>query len=185
MRLLLLLLLSITNIYAQEKVLGVNIPKDFIVEYDEWDNTYKIYSSNTLMLQEKNVFEDNYLVGMVAVVGDTNLSLFIFNMFWEDPEYQDKSEENTNVTVYIKNNGEILKKEIEVYLIGENGYSALMIIENPLIDDLDLSFIIDNLNENSTLRIKDFANNIFEYKGEELKPLLDTINLYKKLKKVI
>ena len=64
-------------------------------------------------------------------------------------------------------------------------YSTLMIIENPLIDDLDLSFIIDNLNENSTLRIKDFANNIFEYKGEELKPLLDTMNLYKKLKKAI
>ena len=110
MRLLLLLILSITTIYTQEKVLGVDIPKDFIVEYDEWDNTYKIYSSNTLMLQEKNVFEDNYLVGMIAVVGDTNLSLAIFNNFWEDSEYLDNSGELTKTMFYIKNNGKILKK---------------------------------------------------------------------------
>ena len=185
MRLLLLLLLSITNIYAQEKVLGVDIPKDFIVDYNEWDNEYNIYSSNIKVFREelqKGSLKDSYLIGYIAIKGDTNLSLLILNNFWEDSEYLDKIE-NGNATFYIKNNGKILKKEMEVYLRGESGLSG--IIAGSPSDDLDLSFIIDNLNENSTLRIKDFANNIFEYEGEGLKPLLDTIKLYKQLKKAI
>ena len=186
MRLLLLLLLSITNIYAQEKVLGVDIPKDFIVDYDEWDNIYGIFSSNIKVFREelqKGSLKDSYLIGYIAIKGDTNLSLLILNNFWEDSEYLDKIE-NRNATFYIKNNGKILKKEFPISLTGGSSSSMLMLIENSLID-LDLSFIIDNLNENSTLRINDFADNIFEYEGEELKPLLDTIKLYKQLKKEI
>jgi len=183
--LLLLLLLSITTIYAQEKVLGVDIPKDFLVEYDEWDNEYELTSSNIEESQEefqkKGFLENSYLIGIIGVIDNTNIILYIYNFFWEDSKYQDKSGELTNAMFYIKNNGKILKKEMEVYLIGENGFSVLTIVDDPLYD-FDLSFIIDNLNENSTLRIKDFANNIFEYEGKELKPLLDTIKLYKKLK---
>ena len=188
MRLLLLLLLSITNIYAQEKVLGVDIPKDFIVDYNEWDDEYKIYSSNIKEsqkeFQKKGFLENNYLIGQIVIIGDTNLGLLINNCFWEDPKYQNQSEENTKAIFYIKNNGKILKKEMYVFLTEGSGFSTLKIIENPLYN-LDLSFIIDNLNENSTLRINDFADNIFEYEGEELKPLLDTIKLYKQLKKEI
>ena len=185
MRLLLLLLLSITNIYAQEKVLGVDIPKDFLVEYNEWDNIYNIYSSNIKVYREelqKEVLKDSYLIGAIAVVEDTNLSLSIYNDFWEDSEYQHKSKEYINAMFYIKNNDKILKKEMLVYSIGKNGSSTLAIADHPLIDGFDLSFIIDNLNENSTLRIKDFADNVFEYEGEDLKPLVDTIKLYKQLK---
>ena len=181
--LLLLLLLSITNVYAQEKVLGVDIPKDFIVEYNEWDNGYSIFSSNMEEIQEKDVLEDNDIVGTIAVIGDTNLGLLIANAFWEDPEYQNKSGEKSKAMFYIKNNGKILKKEFSIFLTGESGFSTLIIGENLLYGEL--SFIIDNLNENSTLRIKDFAGNVFEYEGKELKPLVDTINLYKQLKKAI
>ena len=185
MRLLLLLLLSITSIYAQEKVLGVDIPKDFIVDYDEWDNIYEIYSSNTLMLQEKGFLENSYLTGYIKVEGDTNLILYIDNCFRKDPKYQNPSEGWINAIFYIKNNDKILKKEIGTLVIrSDSGYSSLRVVE-ALHDDLNLSFIIDNLNENSTLRIKDFADNVFEYEGEELKPLVDTINLYKQLKKAI
>ena len=184
MRLLLLLLLSITNIYAQEKVLGVDIPKDFVVEYDEWDNIYKIYSSNVKLRKEKGILEDNYIIGIISTE-NTNVTLLIFNNFWEDPKYQDNSEELTKTMFYIKNNGKILKKEQVSYLMGERGLSTLTIADDSLIDGFDLSFIIDNLHENSTLRIKDFADNVFEYEGEELKPLVDTIKLYKQLKKEI
>ena len=115
------------------------------------------------------------------LIRNTNgVFLAIQNYFWEDPEYQDKSE-YAKAMFYIKNNGKILKKEMKVYLIGESNFSMLTIAEDPS-DDFDLSFIIDNLNENSTLRIKDFADNIFEYEGEELKSLVDTIQLYKQLK---
>ena len=185
MRLLLLLLLSITNIYAQEKVLGVDIPKDFIVEYDEWDNEYNIYSSNIEEIQEelqkKGFLENSYLIGHIGVIGDTNVYLLIDNFFWKDSEYLDKSEEKTKTIFYIKNNDKILKKEIETFVRLDSGCSRLRVVE-ALYEDIELSFIIDNLNENSTLRIKDFADNVFEYSGEDLKPLVDTINLYKKLK---
>ena len=186
MRLLLLLLLSITNIYAQEKVLGVDIPKDFIVDYNEWDNEYCIVSSNIKESQEefqkKGFLENSYLIGHIGVIGDTNVYLLIDNFFWKDSEYQYKSEEKTKTIFYIKNDDKILKKEIETFVRLYSGCSRLRVVE-ALYEDLDLSFIIDNLNENSTLRIKDFADNVFEYKGKELKPLVDTINLYKKLKK--
>ena len=185
MRLLLLLLLSITNIFAQEKVLGVDIPKDFIVDYDEWDNEYCIVSSNMKEsreeIQKKGFLENNHLTTIIKIIDNTTIILYMYNFFWEDSKYQDKSEELTNVTVYIKNNGKILKKEIEVILVGGSNFSMLMLTENST-DEFDLSFILDNLNENSTLRIKDFADNVFEYEGEDLKPLLDTIKLYKQLK---
>ena len=188
MRLLLLLLLSITNIFAQEKVLGVDIPKDFIVDYNESKNLHYIYSSNLKEYQEefqkKGVLEDNYLTTAIEIVGNANVSLVIFNNFWEDSKYQDKLKEFTTTMIYIKNNDKILKKEMKTYLTGGSGLSVLAMGENPL-HNLDLSFIIDNLNENSTLRIEDFADNVFEYKGEELKSLLDTIKLYKQLKKAI
>ena len=188
MRLLLLLLLSITNIYAQEKVLGVDIPKDFIVDYDEWDNIYDITSSNIKESQEefqkKGFLENSYLIGKIGVIGDTNVYLVIDNFFWKGSEYQNQSEGWINAIFYIKNNDKILKKEIGTLVRLDSGCSRLRVVE-ALYDDLELSFIIDNLNENSTLRIKDFADNIFEYEGEELKPLLDTIKLYKKLKKEI
>ena len=188
MRLLLLLLLSITNIYAQEKVLGVDIPKGFIVEYDEWDNIYEIYSSTVEESQEefqkKGFLENSYLTTVIEITENTNIILFINNYFWKDSKYQDNSKKLTNAMFYIKNNGKILKKEIEVFVILDISYSTLRVVE-ALHDDFDLSFIIDNLNENSTLRINDFADNIFEYEGEELKPLLDTIKLYKQLKKEI
>ena len=188
MRLLLLLLLSITNIYAQEKVLGVDIPKDFIVDYDEWDNIYDITSSNIKESQEefqkKGFLENSYLIGKIGVIGDTNVYLVIDNFFWKGSEYQNQSEGWINAIFYIKNNDKILKKEMKTYLTGGSGLSVLAMGENPL-HNLDLSFIIDNLNENSTLRIEDFADNVFEYKGEELKSLLDTIKLYKQLKKEI
>ena len=187
MRLLLLLLLSITNIFAQEKVLGVDIPKDFIVEYDEWDDEYYITSSNIKKYQEefqkKGFLENDYLIGDIGVVGDTNIFLLIDIWFWEDPKYQNQSEKSKTI-FYIKNNGKILKKEIETFVRLDSGYSRLRVVE-ALYEDIELSFIIDNLNENSTLRIKDFADNVFEYSGKELKPLVDTIKLYKKLKKAI
>ena len=183
MRLLLLLLLSITNIFAQEKVLGVDIPKDFIVDYNEWDNEYKIYSSNIKVFREEiqnGSLKGSYLIGQMLIRNTNGVFLAIQNYFWEDPKYQDKSE-YAKAMFYIKNNGKILKKEMKVYLIGESNFSMLTIAEDPS-DDFDLSFIIDNLNENSTLRIKDFADNVFEYEGEELKSLVDTIQLYKQLK---
>ena len=187
MRLLLLLLLSITNIFAQEKVLGVDIPKDFIVEYDEWDDEYCIVSSNIKEsqkeFQEKGFLENSYLIGKIAVEGDTNIILLI-DIFWEDPKHLYKSEAYTNAMFYIKNNGKILKKEIGTIVNIDRGVNRLRMVE-ALHDDFELSFIIDNLNENSTLRIKDFADNVFEYEGEGLKPLLDTIKLYKQLKKAI
>ena len=135
MRLLLLLLLSITNIFAQEKVLGVDIPKDFIVEYNKSKNIHHIYSSNVKEIQEKNqekgVLEDSYLMGTIAVIGDTNIILFIYTIFWKDPEYQDKSEKFTNAMFYIKNNDKTLKKEMLVYLVGKSNFSMLKILDTP------------------------------------------------------
>ena len=185
MRLLLLLLLSFTNIYAQDKVFGLDIPRIFTIEYNEWDNEYKIYTSDVLelreKLQKKGLLENNYLESMIFIE-NTNLSLLIYNHFWEEAAYQ-QSAESATVTVYIKNDGKIQKKEIDSYLIGESGSSTLAIAEN-LQYNSSLSFIVDDLNENSILRIKDFANNIFEYSGEELKPLLETIKLYKQFKQL-